>query len=52
MKVNIFGQQTEGKVTSGFMESILGKEFALCYKLGMGIPPHDIGTSGLVDGSE
>jgi hypothetical protein len=49
--VNVFGQNADGDVVSGFIESTVGKEFVLCYKLEMTTPDKDIRVRASADGS-
>lgn len=48
----IHGANVEGKVVSGWIESRVGDEVALGFRLEMGRPRFDVDAQGKVDGSE
>lgn len=50
-RVNIINKQDRGRFLSGFVESNVGAEFALCYRMDMTSPRKDFCARGTVDGS-
>lgn len=50
--MNVFDTNTDGSLASGFIESNVGQEFVLCYKLEMTSAKQDLSVLASADGSK